>query len=161
MWPELLPFRRTLAHGALGACRLLGNRHIDLHTGKLGVDHDAAAVLTHNDFLVHLDLHLALRRDAVEAAATSITLDIDDAKTIAGILADALEGIECALIDLRLKSESFGAEFLLVLFGLVDDLFELLTLEYASRRGYGCGRQARFQWLRSQLSWCRWHGHTR
>ncbi len=124
----LFCFGSSLTGGALGACRLLGGGGVDLNACKLRIDHDATAIFTHNDLLVHLDLHLALRRDAVEAAATGITLDIYDAETIAGILADTLEGVEGALVDLGFECKCLGAELLLVLLGLAHDLFKFVTL---------------------------------
>ena len=59
---------------------------------QLGIDENASAILTHDDLLVHLDLHLALGGNAVEAAAAGIALNDNDAQTVAGVLADALKG---------------------------------------------------------------------
>lgn len=99
------------------------------HAGQIGVDHDASAVFTHDDFLVHLDFHLLLGRDAVEAAAAGVALDVDDAEAVAGVLADALEGGEGAwVVDAGFEVFGIGAEHFLVFLGLGDDFFELLTL---------------------------------
>ena len=68
-------------------------------TGEFRVNHDAAAVFADDYFLVHLDFHLLLWRDAVETSAAGITLDIYYAKAVAGIVADTLECFECALVD--------------------------------------------------------------
>ena len=43
------------------------------HAGQCRVDKDAATVFAHDDFLAHLDFHLALGRDAVEATAAGVT----------------------------------------------------------------------------------------
>lgn len=79
-------------------------------------------------FLVHLDLHLFLRRNAVEAASAGVTLDIDYAETVAGVLAYALECGECAGVDLWLKFFGVLAQTLFVLTCLVDDFVELGAL---------------------------------
>lgn len=81
-----------------------------------GVDHDSAAVFTYYDFLVHLDFELTLGRYSVEAAAAGVALYCHDTETVAGVLANALEGIECIGVDKRLE-----------LFGLVEQAFLLLT----------------------------------
>lgn len=77
---------------------------------------------------MHLDLHLLLRGNAVEAAAACVTLDVDNAETIACVLADALECCECAGIDLRLDCFCFLAQLVLILAGFRNDLFEFGTL---------------------------------
>ena len=65
---------------------------------------------------MHLDFHLALGRYAVEATSTGITLNVDDAQTVAGILANALEGRQQTLVvELHLKLLSLVAELLLIL----------------------------------------------
>ncbi len=98
------------------------------HSGQFGVYHDASAILTYYDFLVHLDLHLLLRRDAVEAASTGIALYVYDAETVAGVVTDALEGFECALVDARLYLLGLYAQTLFVLFGFRYDFVKLRFL---------------------------------
>ena len=93
--------------------------------GENGVDHDAAAVFADDDFFVESDFELFLRRDAVEAATAGVTLDVDDAETVAGVLADAFEGLESAVVDARFDSFGFLAEGLFFLTGLADDFVEL------------------------------------
>ena len=95
---------------------------------QLGVDEDASAVLTDDDLLVHLDLHLSLSGDAVEAAATSVALHDNHAQTVAGVLADALESGEQALFNLVLLLLGFLTQGLLLLLVLRDDFVELTLL---------------------------------
>ena len=59
----------------------------------------AAAMLAHDDFLVHLDFALALGRNLAEAATAGIAVDGDDGQAVAGLLADALIGREVSLVD--------------------------------------------------------------
>ena len=63
------------------------------------VDKHSSAVFTDNDFFVHLDFALALGRYLAEAAATGITVDGDDGKAVAGLLADALVCRQIVLVD--------------------------------------------------------------
>ena len=78
---------------------------------------------------MHLDLHLLLGRDAVEATTAGVTLNVDHAEAVAGVLADALEGGEGAgIVDAGLEVLGVGAEDLFILLGLGDDLLELLAL---------------------------------
>ena len=74
------------------------------------------------------NFHLLLRGNAVEAATTGVTLDVDDAETVAGVFADALEGGEGALVDLGFEGLGFLAEVLFFLTGLADDFVELVAL---------------------------------
>ena len=82
--------------------KLLRSRLFD--TCEFRVNHDAAAIFADDDFLVHLDFHLLLRRDAVEAAAAGVALDVDDTQTVACVLAYALERSESAGVNLRFES---------------------------------------------------------
>ena len=77
---------------------------------------------------MHLDFHLFLRGDTVEATAAGITLDINDSKAVACVLADSLEGCEGAGIHFGFQSLSLFAQTLLVLLGLAYNLLEFLTL---------------------------------
>ncbi len=95
------------------------------NAGEFGVDHYSAAVFADDDFLAHLYLGLFLRRNAVEASAAGAALDIDDAETVAGVLADAFESCQCARVDLGLEFFGLGAKEFFVLTGLADDLVEL------------------------------------
>ena len=65
--------------------------HLGSDACKLRINHDATAIFTHDYLLVHLYLHLALRRNAVEATTAGVTLDIHDTQSVACVLADALE----------------------------------------------------------------------
>ena len=60
-------------------CSMPGLGLSGLYAGEFGVNHDATAVFAYYDFLVHLDFHLLLRGDAIEAAAACVALDVDDA----------------------------------------------------------------------------------
>ena len=62
----LILFSGSLAGAALGSLNLLD---LLLNAGKLGIDHDTAAVLANDDFLTHADIQLTLRRNLVEATA--------------------------------------------------------------------------------------------
>ena len=75
---------------------------------------------------MHLYLHLALCRDAVEATAASVALHIDHAQTVAGILAYALEGLEQAVV-VKLVFQFLGlyAQFFFLVLGLRHDFLEL------------------------------------
>ena len=72
-----------------------------LDTSQFGIDENAAAILAHDDFLVHLDIQLALRRDFVEATSTRVTLYGDDTESVTGTLTDALERLQQAAFDFR------------------------------------------------------------
>ena len=78
---------------------------------------------------MHLDVQLTLGRNLVEAAATGITLHIDDTQTVAGILADALERGEQARLNLGLIFLSFLLQLILLSAGLLDNLIELALLQ--------------------------------
>ena len=92
--------------------------------GDVVVDKHAAAVFTDDNFLVHLNLTLALGRDFAETAATGVAVDGDDSKTVAGLFADALVGSEVVLVDVFLLFGRFVEEAHLVLLGFFDNAFE-------------------------------------
>ena len=119
--------------GSFAACSALGLGchlfHLVFDADEGAVDQDAAAVFADEDLTVHLDFKLTLWRNLVEAAAAGLTLHGDDAQTVAGIIADTLEGFQCVLIiDILLKVDGFQTEILLLLLGLADDFFELALL---------------------------------
>ena len=62
-----------------------------LHTGKLGVYHNTAAVLAHDDFFTHTNIQLTLRRYLVKATCASIALNIYNTQAVACALADTFE----------------------------------------------------------------------
>ena len=98
-------------------------------TCKLGINEDATAVLAHDDLLVHLDLHLALCRYAIEATATCVSLYIHKTKAVAGVAADTLKCLKQTLVvKLRLELLSLLAQFFLILLGLGDNLVEFTLL---------------------------------
>ena len=99
-----------------------------LNAGDFRINENAAAVFADDDFLVHLDFELLLRGDAVEAAAAGVALDVDNTQTVAGIFADALEGIERIGVDFRLELLGLLTEALLVLTGFGNNLLEFGTL---------------------------------
>ena len=94
------------------------------HSCEFGINHDAAAVLADDYLHVHLDFHLFLWRDAVEAAAAGVTLNVYDAETVACVLADALEGSQSALVNLRLDSLGLVAQVIFLGTCLGDNLVE-------------------------------------
>ena len=67
---------------------------------------------------MHADFELLLRRYAVEAAAAGVTGDTNEAEAVAGVLADAFESGEGALVvDVSFKVFGLLTETLLVLTG--------------------------------------------
>ena len=95
---------------------------------QFGVDHNATAIFTLNDFLVHTDFALALGWNAVEAATARFALDAHDSETVAHIFADALEGAEETRLDFFFEFFCFDSEFFLILLGLEDDFVEFAFL---------------------------------
>ena len=77
---------------------------------------------------MHLDFKLTLGRNLIEAAATRLTLNSNDAKAIACILADTLESGKSIVVDERFESLSLGADSLLFLASLIHDLIKFLFL---------------------------------
>ena len=69
------------ADAATLGCGCLGLVLFD--TCKLGVNHNATAVLTYDNFFAHTNIHLTLRGYLAETTCTSITLYIYDTKTVA------------------------------------------------------------------------------
>jgi hypothetical protein len=96
----------------------------DGNTGEFGVNHDATAVFANDNFFVHFDFHLFLRRDAVEAATTGVTLDVNDAEAVASVFADAFESGECTLVDVWFESFCFFAEAFFFLTSFANDFVE-------------------------------------
>ncbi len=85
------------------------------YTGQFWIDHDASAIFADNDFLVHFDLKLFLRWNAVEAAATCVTLNVDHTEAVACVLAYSLECRQGALVDAWLDLFRLVAQTFLVL----------------------------------------------
>ena len=80
-----------LADSALTSL-LLGSLYGSLlNTCERGVDHDATAVFTYDDFLAHLYIELTLSGNLIEATTTSIALYVYYTKAIACVLADTLK----------------------------------------------------------------------
>ena len=67
---------------------------------------------------MHLDLHLLLRRNAVEATSTGIALYIHNAETVACVVAYALKRFQGTLVDARLYLLGLYAQTLFILSGL-------------------------------------------
>lgn len=98
--------------------------------GDVVVDEDTAAVFADDDFLVHLDFHLALGRDVAEAATAGVAVDGDYGQAVAGGAADALVASQVALVgafEVLFLLFALGQQALLVFLGLGDDGGELLT----------------------------------
>ena len=53
------------------------------YTSQFRVNHDTATVFAYDDFLAHTDVELFLRRNLVEATATSVTLHVSNTQTVA------------------------------------------------------------------------------
>ena len=79
---------------------------------------------------MHLDVELTLGRNLVEAATTGITLHVYDAKTVAHVLADALERGQQARLNLCLQVLCLLFQFLLLGAGLFHDLVQLAALHF-------------------------------
>ena len=70
------------------------------------------------------DFKLFLRGNAVEAASARVTLNVNDAETVAGVFADAFESLKSALVDAWFDGFSFFAQSFLFLASFADDLVE-------------------------------------
>ena len=99
-----------------------------LNACQFWVNHNATAVFANDDFLVHLDFHLALRWNAVEAAAASVTLNVYDTQAVACALADAFESGEQARVDFSFEFLGFFANALFVLLGFRYNFIEFALL---------------------------------
>ena len=96
--------------------------------GNLVVDKYAAAMLAHDDFLVHLDFALTLGRYLAEAAATSVAVDSYHSKTIAGLLTNTLVASQVTLVDELLHLFRLVQQAHLVFHGLLDNTVQLSFL---------------------------------
>ena len=112
------------------------------HAGQFRVNHNTTTVLAHNDFFVHFDFHLLLRRNSVEATSTCVTLDVNDTQTIAGILADAFEGCKCACVNFGFKGLGLFTQALFILLGFRYNFLEFSLLFSQNvvliRKGFFC-----------------------
>ncbi len=77
---------------------------------------------------MHLDFHLLLRRDAIEATTAGVALDVDDSETVACVLANSLECGQCAGVYFRFKSFRLFAKTLFILLCFRDDFFKFVFL---------------------------------
>ena len=78
---------------------------------------------------MHFDFHLALSRNAVEAAAARVTLNGNDAQSVASITANAFEGLqEAFVVDFAFDGFCLSVEFFLVLTSFGDDFVEFFFL---------------------------------
>ena len=93
---------------------------------EFGVDHDAAAVFADDDFFVHLDFHLFLGRDSIEATTAGITLYVNDTETVSRIFANAFEGFESTVVfgECGFDFESFLAQAFFLFACFAHDLVE-------------------------------------
>ena len=119
------------------------------YTGKFGIDHDASAIFTNDNFFTHLDIELSLRRDAVEATTARITLDIDHSQTVAGILTNTFE-----------SREQTGLNLVFEFFGLLSTSLHLVSSPKRFRRARssfrpGCADDPATP-LPKQLPLCSW-----
>lgn len=53
------------------------------YASQFWVDHDTSTVFAYDDFLAHTNVELFLRRNLVEATATSVTLYVSNTQTVA------------------------------------------------------------------------------
>ena len=77
---------------------------------------------------MHLDVELTLGRNLIEATATSIALHIDDAESVAGILADALEAGEQTRFYLQFEFFCFFLQLFFFLTRFLHDFFQFAAL---------------------------------
>ena len=94
------------------------------YAGDFGVDNDSAAIFADDYFLAKLDFELFLRWDAVETAAARIALDVDNTKAVAGIFANAFEGVKCVGVDFGFEVFGLLAQTLFVLTGFRNDFLK-------------------------------------
>ena len=92
------------------------------------VNQNSSAVFTHDNFLVHLNFHLALSRNAIEATAACIALHINNAQSVTGIFAYALECCQQTSVNLRLKLLGLVAKLLFILLGFRNNFFKFALL---------------------------------
>ena len=78
---------------------------------------------------MHLDVELALWWNLIEAATAGITLYVDDAQAVAGILADALERREQAWLYLGLQVLYLDLQLLLFGTCLFHNFVKLALLQ--------------------------------
>ncbi len=95
------------------------------YTCDFGVDYDASAVFTHDDFFAKFDFELLLGRDAVEASSAGVTLDVNHAEAVAGVFTDAFEGVEGVCVDFGFEVFGLLAEALFILACFRNDFFKL------------------------------------
>ena len=78
-------------------------------------------MFAHDDFLVHLDFGLALRRDLAEATTAGVAVNGYDGEAVAGGFADAFVGGQVVILNILLLLFGFFGEALFVFLGLLDD----------------------------------------
>ncbi len=86
---------------------------------------------------MHLDVELALWRNLVEATAARIALHIDDAETVAGVLADTLETRKEARLNLGFEFFRLGLELFLFVACLLHYFVKLVLLLFESLLAVG------------------------
>ena len=78
---------------------------------------------------MHLDVKLTLRRNLIKAAAAGITLHVDDAQAITGVLTDALERGQKTRLDLGLQVLHLDLQLLLLGTCLFHNLVQLALFQ--------------------------------
>lgn len=96
--------------------------------GNVVVDKYTSAVFADNDFLVHLDFGLALRRNLAEASTAGVAVDSHHCQSVASCTADALVGRQVARLYELFLLFRFGAQAGFVLLSLFDDVVEFVFL---------------------------------
>ena len=92
------------------------------------VDHDTTTVFANDHFLTQLDIQLFLGRNLVETTTAGTTLYIYDSQAVTCPLADTFESSQEARFDIRFQFLCFFAQFLFVLLGFGNDLFQFTLL---------------------------------
>ena len=85
-------------------------------------------MLADNNLLVHLYVKLSLWRNLVEATTAGITLHVNDSKAVACVLANTLEALQQALLNLQLYVLSLCLQDIFLFASLLHDLVKLVAL---------------------------------
>lgn len=92
-----------------------------IHIDDVLVNQDATAIFTDDDFLVHTNIELMLRRNLVVATAASITFNLNDSQTVTSIFSDTFVSCEKTFFDKLFAIFRTSHEFFLFFFSLFND----------------------------------------
>ena len=83
-----------LLDGPLALGFLLNGGFFEFYASELRIYNNATAIFADDDFFVHLDIKLTLRRNLVKASAAGITLNIDDTQSVASVFANTFKAAQ-------------------------------------------------------------------